>query len=119
MGTMDGERAKRHELIRRLLFERDQEGLTLAELSQRSGVPSGTLAGWVTRLRREAQAEVKTAVGPRGRSPGFVELVPSTVDHEAVAARFEIVLKGERRVVVPQTFDGSALARLVQVLEAC
>lgn len=117
MGTMEGARAKRRELIRRLLSERDREGSTLAELSQQSGIPAGTLAGWVTRLRREGQVEA--AVEPPRRSSGFVEFVARASVHDAAAARFEVVVKGERRVVVPPTFDESALVRLVRVLEAC
>jgi len=114
---MDGERARRRELIKRLLLERDRDGLTLTELSQRSGIPSGTLAGWVTRLRRERQVEA--GVESPGRSAGFVEIVPSVGGHTASAAPFEVMLKRERRVVVPPTFDESALVRLVRVLEAC
>jgi hypothetical protein len=33
--------------------------------------------------------------------------------------RFEVVLRGERRIVVPPAFDPSALERLVRALEAC
>lgn len=117
MGTMDDERAKRRELIRRLLFERDRDGLTLAELSVRSGIPTGTLGSWVARLRREGHVE--SATEPPRRSAGFVELVPSASDHEAPSPGFEVVLKGERRVVVPPAFDESALVRLVRALEAC
>lgn len=117
MGRKNGERVRRRELMKRLLLERDREGLTLVELAQRSGIPSGTLAGWVTRLRRESQvvASVESPVGPAG----FVEIVPTMGDCDASAAPFEVMLKRERRVVVPATFDESALVRLVRVLEAC
>lgn len=115
----DDERAQQRELIRRLLSGREHDGLALAELSRRSGVPIGTLASWVARLRGEE--EVDAANESARPSAGFVELVAS--EHcgvgEVSLPRFEIVLKGQRRVVVPSTFDDGALARLVRVLESC
>jgi len=117
MGTTSVERAKRHELIRALLSERDREGLTLAELARRSGIPVGTLAGWTTRIRRKRQAAEVEA--PARRSVEFIEVVPRVGTGQHGDARFEVVLRGERRVVVGPTFDEPALVRLVRVLEAC
>jgi hypothetical protein len=99
MGRMMTDRARRRAWIMRLLGEREREGLTLAELSRRSGEPVGTLASWMARLRREAQAGCAEdqPAGPAG----FVELVPGPTEHHAPSVRFEVVLRGERRIVVP------------------
>jgi transcriptional regulator with XRE-family HTH domain len=111
------DRAGRRAWIRRLLGERERQGLTLAELSRRSGVPVGTLASWMARLRREAQAGC--AEDRRAGSTGFVELVSGAAELHPPSLRFEVVLRGERRIVVPPAFDPSALERLVRALEAC
>lgn len=78
MGRSMTDRARRRAWIRRLLREREREGLTIAELSRRSGEPVGTLASWMARLRREAQA------GPLGAYPGVSFIAkrgPLRLDH--------------------------------------
>ena len=50
---------------------REAEGLTLRELSERSGIPVGTLASW-TRSRRLGRHE--------DQRPGFIEARSSTID---------------------------------------
>ena len=115
----DDERAQQRDLIRRLLTEPDHDGTALTELSRRTGVPAATLASWVERLRREDETEPPRA--SVRESAGFVELVASeqSVVADESLSRFEIVLKGQRRVVIPAEFDDGALVRLVRVLESC
>lgn len=117
MGRMETERTRRRSWIKGLLRDREREGLTLAELSRRSGVPAGTLASWMARLRREAQ--IASAIDTPSLPTGFVELVPGPAEQHAPSALFEVVLKGDRRVVVPPTFDAPTLERIVRALEAC
>jgi len=93
---------------------REEQGLTLRELSRRTGVPAGTLGYWSWRLQREASSGRS-----RGRaSKGFVELIP---DSEAgtAAGHVEIVLGGGRRVVIRGEVDESALRRVVRALDRC
>lgn len=96
--------------MRRLLVRREREGLTLAELSRRTGIPAGTLGWWSSRLRREAS-----------RAPaGFVELKPraETPVRGDRDGKLEVVLDGGRRLLVPPGFDSGELQRLVRVLES-
>lgn len=102
--------------MRALLARRERRGLTFAELSGESGIPVGTLASWAWKLR---QTHV-----PRGgatRRPRFVELVavPATQPATTAAGRIEIVLSGDRRVVVDAGFDADTLSRVVRTLERC
>ena len=89
------------ELYERLVAEREREGLTWGELSERSGVPISTLQEWGRRLREEAP--------PAFLSVGSVEVA---------APVFEVDLAGGRRVRVPMRFDPEALRTLVSVLDA-
>ena len=113
MGMTKGTRAARREQVERLFADRDRDGLTLAELARRSGIPQGTLAGWSTRLRRERLKDIGVEKPAR-----FMELVtPAT--NAVSEARYEIVLRGERRVLIGGSFEESALTRLVRALEGC
>jgi len=108
--------------MRRWLALRERRGLTYRELSERTGVSQGTLGYWAWKLRqedREAAAE---------EQPGFVELVaredqagptsgPSTV--EGIGGRIEMVLGGDRRVVVSGEVDEASLERVLRVLQRC
>lgn len=117
MGMTKDARAERRERIERLFAERDREGLTLAELSRRSGIPQGTLAGWATRLRRE-RLRLEGAVAEKPAP--FLELIATGSSSDvSSAARYEIVLRGERRVLLERSFEESVLTRLVRALEAC
>ena len=91
----------------RLLEERDREGLSFSELSERSGVPIGTLQRWGRRLSAERQA----------RSPAFVEVVAAP----AVASedRIEVLLCSGRTLSLPPGPPFAGLAELVALLEAC
>lgn len=93
--------------MRRLLARREREGLTLAELSLRTGVPTGTLGWWASRLRRD-------------RPAGFVELVerPAPAEAKAPAGRIELVLRDGLRVLVPGGVDAAEVQRLVRALES-
>lgn len=102
----------RREQMRRWLEQRERERLTFRQLSERTGVPLGTLACWAWKLRREG--------APRpSRRPGdarFVELVAAPVES---AGRVEIVLRGERRLIVDASIDEPSLVRIVSALDRC
>jgi hypothetical protein len=117
-------RETREVWVKRVERWRDS-GLTLKEFAREIGVNANTLAGWRCRL---GAADGGDARGT-SRRPSFVEIVaPSSEDGErsappstaleATAEPFEIILSGGRRVRVPVQFDGSALRRLVDALEA-
>jgi hypothetical protein len=58
-------------------------------------VPAGTLGPWAWKLRRES-----AALAPQASDAAFVELVASESVTSAADGRIEIVLPGERRVLV-------------------
>jgi transposase-like protein len=98
-------------------------GLTLKEYAAEIGVNANTLAGWRWRLRSD---EVPAARGAP-TAPSFVEIIAPPDAGHAVAATapapraaepFELILSSGRRVRVPVEFDGRALRRLVDALEA-
>ncbi|MBI3269272.1 MAG: hypothetical protein HYZ53_09640 [Planctomycetes bacterium] len=101
----------RREQMRRWLARRERLGLTFRALSVETGVPVGTLACWAWKLRNESRG-----VPAKRRQPSFVELV---AEGERADGRIEVVLRGERRVIVDADVDAAALARVVAALERC
>jgi hypothetical protein len=97
--------------VERWLALRDREHLTYRELSQRSGIPANTLAHWAWRLRRE-QATLPA-------ESAFVELVATAAPAHRSGSRVEIILRGERRVVVDASIDADALARVLTAVDRC
>ena len=102
--------------MRVLLARRERSRLTFAELSRESGIPVGTLASWAWKLRQKPEL-----TGRRSRRHTFVEIVaaPLAQQPKATRGRIEIVLAGDRRVVVDAGFDDEELARVVRTLERC
>ena len=98
--------------VQRWLALREREGLTFRELARRSGICSGTLGHWAWRLRREE-------TNGRGQRRGFVQLVPDAEAEAAPSSRVEIVVRGERRVIVDSGIDVEALTRLLAAVERC
>lgn len=92
----------------RLFEQREREGWSFSELSERSGVPIGTLWRWGRRFRREAAAAA---------SEPFLEIVASPA--AAPVTRVEVLLRSGRTISVPaaRPFDG--LGELVALLERC
>jgi transposase-like protein len=97
-------------------------GLTLKEFASEVGVNANTLAGWRWRLGSEGGG------AEASRVPRFLEIVapPEATEPSAAATSamqpaaepFELILSGGLRVRVPVQFDGRALRRLVDALEA-
>lgn len=110
MWTMVG--MDRREQVRRWLARRERRGLTFRELSAETGVPVGTLAHWAWRLRQDDASRP-----PRVRKrESFVELVES---RQVPRSRIEVVVRGDRRVIVEEDVDAELLARVVSALERC
>ena len=103
----------RREQMREWLERRERLGLTFRELSTQTGVPSGTLASWAWKLRQEREG---LAGGERSPS-AFVELIPEPPKDQV--ARLEIVLRGERRVLIVGDVEEERLVRVVRALERC
>jgi len=102
--------------MRRLLARRDREGLTFRGLSERTGIPAGTLGFWAWKLR---QPQRRTGGGSR-RAQAFVELVAGPVeDSGAREGRIELVLSNGRQVVLHGEIDEERVLRVVAALERC
>ncbi|MBL8861277.1 MAG: hypothetical protein JNK02_04615 [Planctomycetes bacterium] len=97
--------------VERWLALRDREHLTYLELSQRSGIPANTLTHWAWRLRRERLVQPA--------APAFVELVQTASPPNESGSRVEIILRGERRVVVDASIDADALVRVLAAVDRC
>ncbi len=94
-------------LYKRLLEQRETEGLSFAELSKSSGIPIGTLHRWGRRFRCEA-----------GAPPApFVELVTGPAARGG--QQVEIVLHSGRTLTIPAAGPFEGLADLVVLLERC
>lgn len=90
--------------IERWLSRREAEGLSLRELSARSGIPTGTLAWWSHRLRNEESE-------PEFVDQGVVELNPPDVPTGAAP---ELVLRRADGLIVEAR--GRIADRLVERL---
>lgn len=105
----------RRDEVAALLLQRDREGLTYAELSERSGLAASTLSWWNWRLRRE----------PTAAAAGFAELMVVEADGaEVEPAGVERhaglrVTVGDAMIEVDAGFDARTLERLVSVLRRC
>jgi len=106
-------RMDRREQMRGWLERRERLGLTFRELSEETGIPVGTLAFWAWKLRQERGA----AAPAHGSASTFVELVPTPSEERG--ARLEIVLRGERRVLIVGDVEEERLVRVVRALERC
>jgi transposase-like protein len=88
----------------------DSGRLTVREAAEELGVTPSTIGGWIAaeRLRR--------ARARRSDATSFVRVdVPRS--HGADVA--VVVLRGGRRLRVPEGFSAEELARLVRTLESC
>lgn len=103
----DGRRRHDPAEIRRLLRQRETEGLSYARLSVASGIPVPTLAWWAQRLRSEAT------------KPGaaFVEVIADGGNGQP-GADIEITLPSGISVRAAGTVDSEALARLVAAIQS-
>ena len=103
----------RAEQMRRLLERRDREHLTFLETAAlEPGVSINQLFWW----RRKLFGGRAAAVQSKPRAEPFVELVAS---RPLASSRIEIVIAGERRIVVNGDVDESLLVRVVRALERC
>lgn len=89
-----------------------REGLTYAELARRSGLSSKTIARWNKTLLMEREALEEEAGGDRP----FVELLERA---SSKSSRIEIILRGDRRVVLDGSALVEALVRFLTTVEQC
>ena len=112
---------------RQIVAETHEPGVSVPMVAQRYNLNANQIFKW-RRLFRELGR-----VGGTGRFvPVVVEAVPGqeldaptisppcesvVAEGQPATGRMEIVLAGDRRVIVDRTVDGSALSRVIAVLE--
>lgn len=112
-----------------------RENLTYVELSRRSGLCPKTFARWSRTFRNERPWEWESAAAPvasqssaRASTESPPRELTSVADQATVAGAdrartqphvIQIVLAGNRRVVVESSIDVEALARIIAAVEAC
>ena len=112
---------------RQIVAETHEPGVSVPMVAQRYNVNANQVFAW-RRLFREPARDVGTGgfvpvvVGAvPGREVGAATMHPPSDDPVAevppATGRMEIVLAGGRRVIVDRSVDGSALARVLAVLE--
>ena len=89
-----------------------RDGLTFKELAKRSGICERTLRRWNKLLRRES-AQLAT---PEREERAFVELVERS---DANSPRIEVVLPGERRIVLDAAALLDVVVRVLTTVERC
>ena len=87
-----------------LLVQREDEGLSFRALSERSGVPIGTLSSWARKLGRVRQRA----------APAFVTVEVADLENSSLAVR----VNENVSVLVPKGFDPSHLRDVVCALHS-
>ena len=112
---------------RQIVAETHEPGVSVPMVAQRYNLNANQIFGW-RRLFREPERTagtgryvpvvVRAAPGPEA---GAGALRPPSgdvaVEGTPAPGRIEIVLAGDRRVIVDRSVDGPALARVIAVLE--
>ena len=112
---------------RQIVAETHEPGVSVPMVARRYNLNANQVFRW-RRLFREPERAggagrfVPVVVeGAPGHKAGAAALSPRSDDDVAVGApapgRIEIVLPGDRRVIVDRAVDSSALARVIAVLE--
>ena len=112
---------------RQIVAETHEPGVSVPMVAQRYNLNANQIFGWRRLFRVPERATgtgrlVPVVVGaPPGHDVGSATMhSPSedaVVDSSPATGRIEIVLPGERRVIVDRSVDGPALARVIAVLE--
>ena len=113
---------------RQIVAETHEPGVSVPMVAQRYNLNANQIFRW-RRLFREAERAAGTGryvpvvvrAVPEDPEAGAGALRPPSEDVAVEGApatgRIEIVLAGERRVIVDRSVDGAALARVIAVLE--
>ena len=110
---------------RQIVAETHEPGVSVPMVAQRYNLNANQVFRWrrlFRELERGAGRFVPVVVeGAPGHEAGAAAMSPQSDDDVAVGVpatgRMEIVLPGDRRVIVDRAVDSSALARVIAVLE--
>jgi hypothetical protein len=99
----------RREEMAALLARRERDGLSLRQLSEKSGIPFGTLSWWTWRLRQLTGTE-------QGSDGGFVEVVAAD---QHVDGGVVVRLDSGLEVAVRPGTDAGWVREIVAALRSC
>ena len=112
---------------RQIVAETHEPGVSVPMVAQRYNLNANQIFRWRRLFREPERAGVAgrfvpvVVEGAPGHEAGAAAMSPQSDDDVAVGApasgRMEIVLSGDRRVIVDQAVDGAALSRVIAVLE--
>ena len=112
---------------RQIVAETREPGVSVPMVAQRYNLNANQVFKWRRLFREPARAAgagrlVPVVVeGAPGHEAGAAVVNPQSADEVAMGApatgRMEVVLAGDRRVIVDRSVDPSALARVIAVLE--
>ena len=94
----------------------DASGLTIDEFSGREKLEARQLRWWKWRFAKQEKPS-KAPAPKRAKTPSFLPVVLRTTSAGVPSRPFEIVTRAGITVRVPADFDGTALLRLLTVLE--
>jgi hypothetical protein len=103
-------------------------GLTAKEFAAEVGINAATLSHWKWRLDKEARSKSPREKAVRkpdkknqtigcAKAPQPVQFIEVASSVAQADARFEVELRGGRRLFVPISLEAEALGRLIAVLE--
>ena len=96
-----------------LLEAADRARVSVADLAERLNCSRETIYAWRRRVGPAARAE------PRPQTPGLVRVQVAERTQSVGLDHLEIRLRSGRSVLVPATFEPTALAAVLEVLERC
>ena len=112
---------------RQIVAETHEPGVSVPMVAQRYNLNANQIFGWRRLFRESERAGVAGRFVPvvveaaPDREPAAATMSPPSegvvAEGQPATGRMEIVLSGDRRVIVDRTVDGAALSRVIAVLE--
>ena len=112
---------------RQIVAETHEPGVSVPMVAQRYNLNANQIIRWRRLFREFERAGVAGRFVPvvveaaPGQEPTAATMSPPSgsvvAEDQPATGRMEIVLAGDRRVIVDRTVDGPALARVIAVLE--
>ena len=112
---------------RQIVAETHEPGVSVPMVAQRYNLNANQIFRWRRLFREPERAGVAGRFAPvvveaaPGQEPAAAAMSPPSesivAEGQPATGRMEIVLAGDRRVIVDRTVDGPALSRVIAVLE--
>ncbi len=100
------------DLIRQHLSERESEGLTFAQLTERSGIPLHVYRHRITQDKRNTIPASTTET----EDSAFVEVLAPAIDATSESSGIEIHFANDFQILLSKDFDADTLKRLLLIV---